>query len=417
MWLYVPTTSASSAEPEVLSSPSDSLCRTLAASVTSRGKLRRPVFWRRALQTRLSTTRLCGLMSAPSTVSRGAALWMESLAASRAKTSLWRESAKASSAATALDSSSSTPESFARLNRDGSMSKTSRQCSLFQQEESYSGNLPPWGSMRSGELFERPTWVPAISAIASSYWPTSAASDGERGGRGITEGMSGTSLTQVVAMWPTARASDGEKGGPNQRGSKGDRMLSSEAQRWTTPQAHDSAQGSVERVGRFGTKHGGKNLADDVILWRTPDAMLCGGAQDAEKRLAGGHALRLQDQVANWPTPAASEGRQGFQDRSRGMKGSQESLSTIALSWSSLPAQPQPSGTMCWCGTTGCALRSHKRKLNPVFVEWLMGWPLLWTNVSTAFEPAAMELYLCRVRQLLESLCGESGSLCHDLRV
>lgn len=32
-----------------------------------------------------------------------------------------------------------------------------------------------------------------------------------------------------------------------------------------------------------------------------------------------------------WPTPVASEARQGFQDRSRGMKGSQESLTTVAV--------------------------------------------------------------------------------------
>ncbi len=33
----------------------------------------------------------------------------------------------------------------------------------------------------------------------------------------------------------------------------------------------------------------------------------------------------------NWPTVTATEARQGFQDRSRGMKGSQESLSTVVV--------------------------------------------------------------------------------------
>lgn len=42
-------------------------------------------------------------------------------------------------------------------------------------------------------------------------------------------------------------------------------------------------------------------------------------------------AVNLQ---ANWPSPVASEVRQGFQDRSRGMKGSQESLTTVVVkSW------------------------------------------------------------------------------------
>src|SRR5450756_1182686 len=125
MWLYVPTSSASSPVPEVLTSPSDSLCRTLAVSAMSRGKLRQSKFWRLALRTRLSTTRLCGLTSAPSTVSRGVDLWMESLAASRARTYPSQESAGESSAAIAPDSGSSTPGSFGRLNPDGSISKTS----------------------------------------------------------------------------------------------------------------------------------------------------------------------------------------------------------------------------------------------------------------------------------------------------
>jgi hypothetical protein len=40
---------------------------------------------------------------------------------------------------------------------------------------------------------------------------------------------------------------------------------------------------------------------------------------------------RLRNQIHNWPTVCASEVRQGFQDRSRGMKGSQESLTTAVV--------------------------------------------------------------------------------------
>jgi hypothetical protein len=37
------------------------------------------------------------------------------------------------------------------------------------------------------------------------------------------------------------------------------------------------------------------------------------------------------DEQKNWPSPVASEVRQGFQDRSKGMKGSQESLTTVVM--------------------------------------------------------------------------------------
>jgi hypothetical protein len=46
------------------------------------------------------------------------------------------------------------------------------------------------------------------------------------------------------------------------------------------------------------------------------------------------YGARLRDAVmtpVNWPTVTATEARQGFQDRSRGMKGSQESLTTVVV--------------------------------------------------------------------------------------
>ena len=51
---------------------------------------------------------------------------------------------------------------------------------------------------------------------------------------------------------------------------------------WPTPQAHDAAKGNPERVGRFGTKHGGRNLTDEVMvpkLWRTPNERDYNGSQ------------------------------------------------------------------------------------------------------------------------------------------
>lgn len=47
----------------------------------------------------------------------------------------------------------------------------------------------------------------------------------------------------------------------------------------------------------------------------------------------------------NWPSPVASEVRQGFQDRSRGMKGSQESLTTVVIKQHG-PAVPASSSTL-----------------------------------------------------------------------
>jgi hypothetical protein len=47
------------------------------------------------------------------------------------------------------------------------------------------------------------------------------------------------------------------------------RTCASDSICWPTPQAHDSAKGNANRVGRFGSKHGGRNLNDWVAMWPT----------------------------------------------------------------------------------------------------------------------------------------------------
>lgn len=74
---------------------------------------------------------------------------------------------------------------------------------------------------------------------------------------------------------------------------------------------------------------------------------------------------RLPSDAARWPTPCASEGRQGYQDRSRGKRGTQVSLST-------------------------CVLKEHYGgpsidggQMSPAWVEWLMGFPFGWTELES----------------------------------
>ena len=61
------------------------------------------------------------------------------------------------------------------------------------------------------------------TAAQLSGWTTPSASDSRRGGRGITEGISGSSLAQQVKMagWPTPTASDHKGGYPGGRIRKG----------------------------------------------------------------------------------------------------------------------------------------------------------------------------------------------------
>jgi hypothetical protein len=104
-------------------------------------------------------------------------------------------------------------------------------------------------------------------------------------------------------------------------------------------------------------------------LWPTPRASENDQGSGADAMMEGVSSWKAQGRGATlttavkqqmWPTPMASEGRQGFQNRNNGKKGTQESLTTVIQR-----GRAQESGGA----------------LNPTWVEWLMGWPLGWTDL------------------------------------
>ena len=96
-----------------------------------------------------------------------------------------------------------------------------------------------------------------------------------------------------------------------------------------------------------------------------------GEISESEASAINGRDIRKpQGKVESWPTPCATEVRQGYQDRSRGKRGSQKSLTTEVIDRAGGPA------------VVG-------GKLNPTWTEWLMGWPIGWTDC----EPLGMDRY------------------------
>jgi hypothetical protein len=101
-------------------------------------------------------------------------------------------------------------------------------------------------------------------------------------------------------------------------------------------------------------------------------------------------SVGLSRLVQMWPTPVHSEARQGLQIRRDGKKGTQQSLTTAVMTW------PTPR-TAGMCGGSGSWDLLNKNttieearlmgagnggQLNPTWVEWLMGWPLGWTDLK-----------------------------------
>ena len=87
----------------------------------------------------------------------------------------------------------------------------------------------------------------------------------------------------------------------------------------------------------------------DISAWGCPTLLKTWQEWVTERR--GAYSARLnaerhtsENGYSSWPSPVASEVRQGFQDRSRGKKGSQESLTTVVVKQHG-PADPASSNT------------------------------------------------------------------------
>ena len=118
---------------------------------------------------------------------------------------------------------------------------------------------------------------------------------------------------------------------------------------------NDSAQKTLGTSGHLSQTEFGFSDPSSASLKMSKDTSASDSAKLSESweqsviRRRGEYSARLKSGrltsasgCLSWPSPIASEVRQGFQDRSRGMKGSQESLTTVVVRLG-LPAQANPS--------------------------------------------------------------------------
>jgi len=93
-------------------------------------------------------------------------------------------------------------------------------------------------------------------------------------------------------------------------------------------------------------------------LWPTPTCnMVSGGPNhNSPQVLAGRHGINLEGAVMKWPTPTARIWKGGGRQMIRSDGKSREDM----LDW---------------------LVEKDGGRLNPTWVEWLMGWPLAWTDL------------------------------------
>ena len=156
-------------------------------------------------------------------------------------------------------------------------------------------------------------------------------------------------------LLPTPLSTLGSNGGPNQRDSRGRHGLQMAAMTWPTP---TSSCGGKEPPGKTGRK-----LAT-VVHWPTPTVSGNHNRKGSSKKAGDGLATSVLAAETLYPTPCAQDAKN-----------------------STLPASQTERSSI-----PGHLLRSGEKpggQLNPTWVEWLMGWPLGWTDL----KPLAMDKY------------------------
>ncbi len=377
MWLFIPLSSAralacSEKEREPDSSYSASNIEPFA---TWSGKPllphNLPALWKREPLIR----RLSGLTCSPLTAQRGVDAWICSLRDSRARTSaspakglVLMESAPGSSLKSLTSLTIATRrDSFWRTSAPSLLpppplwTKPKASSSSARPPESWE-NWPIAGGTRNGSLFPRPTWVPRM---------------------GVHDG----SALRGVNSWMTPSVSNSQGNEYTRDGGKPGQerlTLSGQTQQWPTPTA------SLVNDG------------EDPATWNAR-------RKRTKERTGNGNGMGmpLTQAAQQWPTPASRDYRtpnsQESQE-SRNHKGG-EQLPNFVEHHFSHPVHSTLDGREL--SPTGRTLR---RRLNPAFGCWLMGWPIWWTNPALInCVRSEMESYRFRLQSHLLSLCVEPG--------
>jgi hypothetical protein len=271
-------------------------------------------------------------------------------------------------------------------------------------------------------------------------------------------------LEDQVTQWPTPRASYGSRGGPNQRDSAGCPALPSKAAQWYTPNTPTGGRSvPAETVASAGSTASGKRtvgLESQTRHWPTPSASLMNDAESPEsfearqakwsgtyhnstpltvarktwstprsspnENRGSGHAPSHgvthgrtlagdATTFAVWPTPRAVTGgaESGARKKELGRTksgGGDLQADTHAFSLpnqttttpgsTSLPREEiLPLLSLIW----ESAERRKLLRLNPNFVEWLMGWPPNWSKL-TPIEPSDYSYWETASCHLLQDL-------------
>lgn len=184
----------------------------------------------------------------------------------------------------------------------------------------------------------------------------------------LRTGGSGSSCSPETTPWPTARAEESESAG-NHPGATD--SLTGATALWLTPHGMTG----VDATGKAGA---GGEFAASVEMWATPNVPSRGPESPESKATRNSGGVDLQTQVmlgSAWPTPASRDVKgtkdASHMDRSTGSMHLDQLPNFVAhvFTPTTAPSGPQDH-------TSGSDGPPSRPRLNPLFVAYLMGWPL-----------------------------------------
>lgn len=248
-------------------------------------------FWRNDKMMEFSKLSQFGLTCAVLTASRGEELLTLFLAAFHAKTLAQQEKAQESQVKE-VDYGKSSHGLLAKYNPDTHSWKTA-QCSLFEDLEQSLEIWPRWGSMRNGVCYLLPMLAQTIKEKESRYWATPTTMD----------------KLPPKSIGALERESTITRPGRTKPANLRDQV--SNMQNWPTPRAC-KAQAATLTEKMSNHPHLNLEVAVAKQIWPTPAATDGTRGGMMTENMTGQSLTQMVNSSVMWPTPCASEARQGL---------------------------------------------------------------------------------------------------------
>lgn len=169
-------------------------------------------------------------------------------------------------------------------------------------------------------------------------------------------------------LLPTPTATLADHGGPNQRDSSGRPGLQMAAMMFPTPTRFDAECGDLKGKEYNGQNRHAMKLIQAAKLWPKLTARDCKGANSTEHLAALNHVGQLANYAKLIPTVTTGAGMCGGSANYQRLKEMEDAGAITTEERRSMAA-----------GNGG--------QLNPTWVEWLMGFPIGWTDLEGLETP------------------------------